>query len=73
MAIQTVKPRNFFLSKRRVKYKIILLLIFINFFFARDFADVHIQAQLEAQPGSSFHGEQGAQNLEINLLGKFIF
>jgi len=32
MAIKTVKPRNFFLSKRRVKYKIILKLIFINFF-----------------------------------------
>ncbi|XP_023347481.1 cytochrome P450 2C15 [Eurytemora carolleeae] len=38
----------------------------------RDFADVHIQAQLEAQPGSSFHGEQGAQNLEINLLDLMI-
>nr|QTW43683.1 CYP3075/3034-out [Eurytemora affinis] len=38
----------------------------------RDFADVHIQAQLDAQPGSSFHGEQGAQNLEINLLDLMI-
>jgi hypothetical protein len=35
----------------------------------RDFLDVHIAAQLTAQPGSSFYGLAGQQHEEINLIG----
>ena len=39
--------------------------------FTRDFLDVHIAAQLEAKPGSTFHGLTGQQNEEIVLLGNY--
>jgi hypothetical protein len=35
----------------------------------RDFLDVHIDAQMSAEPGSSFHGKEGQQHEEINLIG----
>ena len=40
-------------------------------FHPRDFLDVHIAAQLEAKPGSTFHGLTGQQNEEIVLLGNY--
>jgi hypothetical protein len=38
-------------------------------FWLRDFLDVHIDAQMSAEPGSSFHGKEGQQHEEINLIG----
>jgi hypothetical protein len=37
--------------------------------WCRDFLDVHIDAQMSAEPGSSFHGKEGMQHEEINLIG----
>jgi len=38
----------------------------------RSFLDVHIDAQKNASPGSSFHGERGRQNAEVALIDLFM-
>ena len=49
---------------------LIVILFNLKIQLFRDFLDVHIDAQLSAEPGSSFHGLAGQQHEEINLIGK---